>query len=333
MPQKTKRCKGKLSCCLSKGKPVCPSLVISETVDGKKGTSCALPCKAKTSKTDSSESLQPSSVLQQQTASCKSSSISDSQRTNSNVNSYPKQCLNNGTKYSNCEASGGQCDKMRSDIKTFSSSEDAIGYSNLSGSGKCEDWRHHRVPPPPMSPSSCCATDRDEEMAGFVQRMRIQQEQNGVCDDSTNESGNHECPILWYVYFILSPHLILSVVLHMYISSRLRIWSYLLCCICIFHLVSAFDLICCVAYVYFILSPHLILSVVLHMYISSCLCIWSYLWCLHMYISSCLRIWSYLLCCICIFHLVSGYWLSTSSLLSVLLVFAFHFSFSLWCLF
>ena len=63
--------------------------------------------------------------------------------------------------------------------------------------------------PPPVSPSALSATDREQEMAGFVKRIKIQQEQNGVCDATTkDESGNHDCPILWYVgvsnIFILS---------------------------------------------------------------------------------------------------------------------------------
>lgn len=53
------------------------------------------------------------------------------------------------------------------------------------------------MPAPPISPSASCAKDRDEEMAGFVQRMKIQQERNGVCENcSTNKSGKHQCPIL-----------------------------------------------------------------------------------------------------------------------------------------
>lgn len=44
------------------------------------------------------------------------------------------------------------------------------------------------------------ATDRAEEIAQFLERMKIKQEQNGVCDETTtSENGRHQCPILWYV--------------------------------------------------------------------------------------------------------------------------------------
>ena len=46
------------------------------------------------------------------------------------------------------------------------------------------------------------ATDRAEEIAQFLERMKIKQEQNGVCDETTiSENGRHQCPILWYVGF------------------------------------------------------------------------------------------------------------------------------------
>ena len=45
------------------------------------------------------------------------------------------------------------------------------------------------------------ATDRDEEIAQFLQRMKLKQELiNGTCDEATiNEIGSSNCPILWYV--------------------------------------------------------------------------------------------------------------------------------------
>lgn len=42
------------------------------------------------------------------------------------------------------------------------------------------------------------ATDRAEEIAQFLHKMKIKQEQNGVCDETTtSENGRHQCPILW----------------------------------------------------------------------------------------------------------------------------------------
>lgn len=50
------------------------------------------------------------------------------------------------------------------------------------------------------------ATDRAEEIAQFLHRMKIKQEQNGVCDqNSTSENGHHECPILWRTRSLNAP--------------------------------------------------------------------------------------------------------------------------------
>lgn len=50
------------------------------------------------------------------------------------------------------------------------------------------------------------ATDRAEEIAQFLQRMKIKQEQNGVCDETTiSENGRHNCPILWRTRSLNAP--------------------------------------------------------------------------------------------------------------------------------
>ena len=41
------------------------------------------------------------------------------------------------------------------------------------------------------------ATDRSQEIAQFLHRMKKRQESQGVCDEtSVNENGTHKCPIL-----------------------------------------------------------------------------------------------------------------------------------------
>lgn len=50
------------------------------------------------------------------------------------------------------------------------------------------------------------ATDRAEEIAQFLERMKIKQEQNGVCDETTtSENGRHQCPILWRTRSLNAP--------------------------------------------------------------------------------------------------------------------------------
>ncbi|CAL4060149.1 unnamed protein product, partial [Meganyctiphanes norvegica] len=50
------------------------------------------------------------------------------------------------------------------------------------------------------------ATDRAEEIAQFLHRMKIKQEQNGVCDqNSTSENGHHQCPIIWRTRSLNAP--------------------------------------------------------------------------------------------------------------------------------
>ncbi|XP_042214580.1 NAD kinase-like isoform X3 [Homarus americanus] len=50
------------------------------------------------------------------------------------------------------------------------------------------------------------ATDRAEEIAQFLHRMKIKQEQNGVCDETTtSENGRHQCPILWRTRSLNAP--------------------------------------------------------------------------------------------------------------------------------
>lgn len=56
------------------------------------------------------------------------------------------------------------------------------------------------LPTSPLSPSSLEATDREEEVAGFIRRMKLQQEQDGACEAcEKNVCGNRHCPILWWV--------------------------------------------------------------------------------------------------------------------------------------
>ncbi|XP_068240826.1 NAD kinase-like isoform X3 [Palaemon carinicauda] len=49
------------------------------------------------------------------------------------------------------------------------------------------------------------ASGREEEIAQFLEKMKIKQEQNGVCDESTSENGRHQCPILWRTRSLNAP--------------------------------------------------------------------------------------------------------------------------------
>ena len=109
-------------------------------------------------------------------------------------------CSKNGSNNStSCSPVTSKCSSVSPDIGKPGNIEvrcdtgcDA-GYKQLEHRRSGGSRVRQTMPPPPMSPSASAATDRDEEMAGFVQRMKIQQEQNGVCDATTKtESCSHD---------------------------------------------------------------------------------------------------------------------------------------------
>jgi len=137
---------------------------------------------------------QPSDVSNQEISTDDNESFVDAVDSKSDGNPNNSAFLDASDEKQDSSQTKTTCDVDCHDKSNLSSHSCGLD-ENMSNSRRCGT-----IPPPPMSPSSSSATDRHEEMACFVQRMRLQQQQNGVCNkESLNESGNHECPILWYV--------------------------------------------------------------------------------------------------------------------------------------